>query len=120
LANLLGPISKPTWKHAESPNPDSLQANLIMTEPCHFLNPALAPVAIIRPTSTRLNGAVAAIQGFVDDGLFIEQKNPAFLNTVFRLAEEADAARRRSNSLCLAVPGSKGSAATCASGRNLS
>jgi len=30
----------------------------------------------------------------VDDGLFIGQKDPAFLNTVFRLAEEADAARR--------------------------
>jgi len=78
----------------ESLNGGTLQANLIIPEPCHFLNPALGPVALIRPTSTRLNGAVAAIQGFVDDGLFIGQKDPAFLNTVFRLAEEADDARR--------------------------
>lgn len=78
----------------ESLNGDTLLANLIMPEPCHFLNPAFGPVAIIRPTSTKLNGAVAAIQGFVDDGLFIGQKDPNFLNTVFRLAEEADAARR--------------------------
>ena len=42
----------------------------------------------------KLNGAVAAIKGFVDDGLFIGQKDPAFLNMVFQLAEEADAARR--------------------------
>ena len=59
-----------------------------------FLDPALGPVAIIRPTSTKLNGAVAAIEGFVDDGLFIGQKDPAFRNIVFQLAEEADAARR--------------------------
>jgi hypothetical protein len=78
----------------ESLNGDTLQSNLIMPEPCHFLNPSLGPVAIIRPTSTKLNGAVAAIQGFVDDGLFIGQKDPNFLATVFRLAEEADAARR--------------------------
>jgi hypothetical protein len=37
---------------------------------------------------------VAAIKGFVDDGLFIGQKDPAFLNMVFQLAEEGDAARR--------------------------
>jgi hypothetical protein len=78
----------------ESLQGDTLQANLIMPEPCHFLDPALGPVAIIRPTSTKLNGAVAAIRGFKDDGLFIGQKDPAFLNMVFQLAEEADAARR--------------------------
>ena len=71
-----------------------MQANLIMPEPCHFLDPTLGPVAIIRPTSAKLNGSVAAIKGFVDDGLFIGQKDPAFLNMVFQLAEEADAARR--------------------------
>lgn len=78
----------------ESLEGDTLRANLIMPEPCHLLDPALGPVAVIRPTSTKLSGAVAAIQGFVDDGLFIGQKDPAFLNTVFQLAEEADAARR--------------------------
>jgi len=67
--------------------------SLNMPEPCHFLDPTLGPVAIIRKTSAKLS-AVAAIRGFVDDGLFIGRKDPAFLNMVFQLAEEADAARR--------------------------
>jgi hypothetical protein len=76
-----------------------LQANLIMPEPTHFLNDEFPPVAIIRPTSTKLNGAVAAVQGFVDDGLFLMDprtgKNSPIVGTLMRLAEEADEARRR-------------------------
>jgi len=48
---------------------------------------------------------VAAIQGFVDDGLFIGQEDRAFLNTVFRLAEEADAGRRALEFALLGDPG---------------
>jgi hypothetical protein len=77
----------------ESLNGDTLQANLIMPEPTHFLDPSLGPVAIVRPTSTKLNGAVAAVQGFVDDGLFIGQKKQ-FVDMLFDLANEADQARR--------------------------
>jgi hypothetical protein len=76
-----------------------LQANLIMPEPTHFLNDEFPPVAIIRPTSTKLNGAVAAVQGFVDDGLFLldpkKGKQSPIVGTLMRLAEEADEARRR-------------------------
>jgi hypothetical protein len=79
----------------ESLKGDTLQANLIMPEPTHFLSKNLPPVAIIRPTSTQNGGAVASLQSFVTDGLFIGQKNPEFLRTMFRLAEEADAARRQ-------------------------
>jgi hypothetical protein len=76
-----------------------LQANLIMPEPTHFLNDGFPPVAIIRPTSTKLGGAVAAVQSFVDDGLFLlnpktGQQSP-IVGTLMRLAEEADEARRR-------------------------
>lgn len=78
----------------ESLNGDTLQANLIMPEPTHFIDPKLGPVAIVRPTSTRLNGAVAAVQGFVDDGLFIGQKRQ-FTDLLFDLANEADEARRQ-------------------------
>jgi hypothetical protein len=70
-----------------------LQANLIMPEPTHFIDPALKPVAIIRPTSTKFGGAVASVQSFADDGLFIGQKKQ-FLDILFDLAHEADAARR--------------------------
>jgi hypothetical protein len=76
-----------------------LQANLIMPEPTHFLSPDFPPVAIVRPTSTKLNGAVAAVQGFVDDGLFLLDpkagKNSPIVGTLMRLAEAADEARRR-------------------------
>jgi len=82
----------------ESLNGDTLQANLIMPEPTHFLNPKLGPVAIIRPTSTRNGGAVAAVQGFVTDGLFLGHKplnRPEFVQVLLGLAEEADEARRQ-------------------------
>jgi hypothetical protein len=79
----------------ESLKGNTLQANLIMPEPTHFLSKKFPPVAIIRPTSTKNSGAVASLKSFVDDGLFIGQKNPEFLRLMFRLAEEADEARRR-------------------------
>jgi hypothetical protein len=79
----------------ESLKGNTLQANLIMPEPTHFLNTNFPPVAIIRPTSSQNSGAVAALQSLVSDGLFIGQKNAEFLRTMFRLAEEADAARRQ-------------------------
>src|SRR6202011_1904495 len=79
----------------QSLNGDTLQANLIMPEPTHFLNPKFGPVAIIRPTSTKLGGAVAAVQAFFKDGLFRGHKplnNPAFVQFLMGLAEEADEA----------------------------
>jgi hypothetical protein len=83
----------------ESQNGDTLQANLIMPEPTRFLSPDLGPVAIIRPTSDRIAGARAAVQGFVDDGLFIghtvKGKSDGFVELLFRLADEADEARRQ-------------------------
>src|SRR3984885_2893633 len=67
----------------ESLKGDTLQANLIMPEPTHFLSKKFPPVAIIRPTSTKNGGAVASLQSFIDDGLFIGQKNPDFLRVMF-------------------------------------
>ena len=81
----------------ESLNGDTLQANLIMPEPTHFLRPMFPPVAIIRPTSTKNSGAVAAVQAFVQDGLFRGQtplNNPEIVQVLMGLAELADAARR--------------------------
>jgi len=82
----------------ESLNGDTLQANLIMPEPTHFLNPKFGPVAIIRPTSIQNGGAMAAVQSFVDDGLFLDpatSNNTGIVAVLRRLAEEADEARRR-------------------------
>jgi hypothetical protein len=77
----------------ESLNGDTLQANLIMPEPTHFLDEDFGPVAIVRPTSTKNSGAAAAVQGFKDDGLFIGQSNE-FFNVLFDLAHKADDAKR--------------------------
>jgi hypothetical protein len=79
----------------ESLNGDTLQANLIMPEPTHFLSSKFPPVSIIRPTSTQNGGAMATVKAFVDDGLFIGQQNPEFLKLLNQLAEEADEARRQ-------------------------
>jgi len=77
---------------------DEFQTNLIMPEPTLFLNEKLGPVSIIRPTSTKQGGAVASVQSFVDDGLFLDpatNKNTGIVQVLFDLAEEADAAGRR-------------------------
>jgi hypothetical protein len=82
----------------ESLNGDTLQANLIMPEPTHFLNPKFGPVAIIRPTSTKLGGAQSAVNSFAKDGLFRGQtplNNPELVRVLFQLAEDADSARRQ-------------------------
>jgi hypothetical protein len=77
---------------------DEFQTNLIMPEPTLFLDETLGPVSIIRPTSTRQGGAVAAVISFVNDGLFLDtatKKNTGIVDELMRLAEEADRARRR-------------------------
>jgi hypothetical protein len=84
----------------ESLKGNTLQANLIMPEPTHFLtnnNRKFPPVAIIRPTSTANSGALASFNGFVADGLFIGQKNQEFFTVMRNLAEQADAAKREGN-----------------------
>jgi len=83
----------------ESLNGDTLQANLIMPEPTHFLDKKFGPVAIIRPTSTAFSGATAAVQAFLKDGLFINPKtnksDTGIVHRLMQLAEEADEARRQ-------------------------
>jgi hypothetical protein len=76
-----------------TPGGEDFQTNLIMPEPCPFLSPELPVCSIIRPTSLHNGGAVAAINGFIADGLFIGQ-TPEFFELVFHLAHEADEARR--------------------------
>ena len=83
---------------ATGPNvADLFQTNLIMPEPTLFLNEKLGPVSIIRPTSTQQGGAVASVQSFADDGLFLDpatNKNTGIVQVLLDLAEKADAARR--------------------------
>jgi len=72
--------------------PELLQANLIMPEPTDFIK-GLPECSIIRPTGPGQLDAKGAIQGFIDDGLFIGQPNE-FNQLLLHLAEEADEAKR--------------------------
>jgi hypothetical protein len=73
--------------------PETLQANLIMPEPCDFISTGLPQCAIIRLTSPGQLDARGAINGFIADGLFIgQQRSKEFLDLIIDMAEEADAA----------------------------
>jgi hypothetical protein len=77
---------------------EDLHPNLIMPEPCPFLNRTFQnKVSVIRPvsTSTSIFGAMAAVQGFIDDGLFTGQTNNQFFTKLHDLAEDADNATRK-------------------------
>src|SRR5579864_4286235 len=79
-------------------NADSFQTNLIMPEPTFFLHKGLGPVSIIRPTSEAGGGgAVSAVAGFAQDGLFLDPatgQNTGIVAKLMGLAEAADDARR--------------------------
>jgi len=71
---------------------EDLQTNLIMPEPCPFLNRKFPVCSIIRPTQTR-GAAMGAVRALTADGLFIGQSKE-FFALLRDLAEDADEARR--------------------------
>jgi hypothetical protein len=75
--------------------PETLQANLIMPEPCPFLNRSFPLCSIIRPTETK-GIAMGAVNSLINDGLFIGQ-TPEFSELLKDLATAADQARRQSD-----------------------
>jgi hypothetical protein len=70
---------------------ETLQANLIMPEPCPFLNRSFPICSIIRPTETT-GAAMGAAAALTNDGLFIGQ-TPEFFQLLADLAADADRAR---------------------------
>src|SRR5258706_10660652 len=97
----LAPLTDPKNDELKFPNlnvkpfdTQTFQTNLIMPEPTFFLSRKFPVVSIIRPTEQAgSGGAVATVQAFTADGLFIGQSKEFF--AVLRdLAEQADAARR--------------------------
>jgi hypothetical protein len=69
------------------------QNNLIMPEPCAFIQHDLPFCAIIRPTSIPNAGAVHALHAFSASGAFLGQSQ-AFLAMLSNMASRADAAQR--------------------------
>jgi Ferritin-like domain len=97
----LAPLTDPTTPELTFPNlngqpfpPEEFQTNLIMPEPCPFLDPKFPRVSIIRPTNTE-GAATRALESLVADGLFTGQ-GPAFFQMLAKLASDADAAERES------------------------
>ncbi len=85
--------SRVTFTDLTTNQPELLQANLIMPEPCIFISRNLPPCAIIRPTGPGQLDARGAINSFIADGLFRGQ-SPQFLQLINSLAAAADAAHR--------------------------
>ena len=71
---------------------ETLQANLIMPEPCPFLSTSLPICSIVRPTETK-GFATGVVQGLTATGLFMGQ-TPEFMELLADLATDADQAQR--------------------------
>jgi hypothetical protein len=87
--------SSVTFLDLKTNQPETLQANLIMPEPCPFLSlgTKFPTCSIIRSTQTK-GAAMGAVKAFTADGLFFGQTNPEFFELLRDLASDADAARR--------------------------
>jgi hypothetical protein len=85
--------SSVTFTDLTTNQPETLQANLIMPEPCEFISPKLPACAIIRPSGPGQLDATGVINSFIADGLFKGQP-PQFLQLITSLASAADAAER--------------------------
>ncbi len=86
--------SSVTFEDLTTGQPETLQANLIMPEPCEFISPNLPACAIIRPSGPGQLDATGAINSFIADGLFRGQ-SAQFLQLITSLARAADAAERQ-------------------------
>ncbi|PYI95008.1 MAG: hypothetical protein DMF00_16765 [Verrucomicrobia bacterium] len=82
-----------TFTDLTTGQPETLQANLIMPEPCEFISRNLPDCSIIRPTGRGQLDARGAINSFIADELFRGQ-SPAFFTFIHSLARAADAAER--------------------------
>ena len=82
-----------TFDDLTTNQPETLQANLIMPEPCEFISPNLPACAIIRPSGPGQLDATGVINSFIADGLFIGQ-SPQFFQLISSLAAAADEAKR--------------------------
>ncbi len=94
LAGVTDPQTGVTFNDLNAKGGELNQTNLILPEPCQFLQQDLPACSIVRPTLDRLGGAVATIKSFTADRLF-EGQSSKFFRTIHQLAAAADAAQRR-------------------------
>ena len=89
LTNVIDPVTgvSVTFPDLDVSDP-LLKKNLIMPEPCPFLDRSLPIVSIIRPTKTE-GAAMGALTFLTNMGLFIGQSS-AFFAYLTELAQAAD------------------------------
>jgi hypothetical protein len=93
LAGVVDPVTGLTFPDLNNPATELTQTNKILPEPCNFISKSLPRCSVIRPTSTQNGGAVATVNAFTEDGLFIGQPT-AFFELAMQLAVAADSVRR--------------------------
>ena len=94
LAGVKDPHTGLTFPDLNNPVRELTKTNLILPEPCDFLAGENLPAcSVIRPSSTQFGGAVATINSFTRDLLFLGQSEE-FLDFVMQLAIAADGAHR--------------------------
>lgn len=91
VAPVTDPTNGLTFPNFNATGNPLLQTNLIFPVPCEFISPNLPHCAVIRPISPSAITAVDAINGFIQDGLFIGQSRQ-FTKLLLGLAQQADAA----------------------------
>ena len=94
VAPFTDPITKLSFPNFFNPLNPLIQPSLIFPVPTEFIDANLPRCAVIRPSSDKFAGAVAAANGFIADGLFKGQSSE-FLSTLNQLATAADAATRQ-------------------------
>jgi hypothetical protein len=93
LAGVTDPETGLTFPDLNNPATELTQTNKILPEPCTFLSKNLPPCSVIRPSSAKNSGAIAAVTGLTNDLLFAGQ-SPQFFELITQLASEADDAQR--------------------------
>lgn len=96
LAGVTDPQTHVTFPNLNNPpfGGPLFQTNLIMPEPTQFIRRGLPLCSVIRPSTRRNSGALAALKALTADGLF-EGQSPRFFRAATALATAADAARRQ-------------------------
>jgi hypothetical protein len=93
LAGVVDPVTGLSFPDLNNPATELTQTNKILPEPCDFINKKLPKCSVIRSTSTQNGGAVATVNAFVADGMFVGQSDE-FLELSMRLAIAADSVVR--------------------------
>jgi hypothetical protein len=92
--NVTDPVTGLSFPDLSNNTDELKQTNLILPEPTRFISSSLPRCSVIRPSSTVNSGAVAAVNAFTNDNLFMGQPK-RFHNKLMRLAVRADNATRQ-------------------------